>query len=174
MVRMAALVLCLGLAAVFSDPVLAAFQSHLGVGADDLVTLHWQCNTGTPTRLLADGTRVTNFTIPRRNVLVITDVEVRATVPAGGTGEIYIMEAQLQDNNNFVSTVYFNFIKLVQLRGYSSDHLTSGLVLDSTVALNNDGATPSPRFSLFGVSPGNETTPCEAILRGYLLRSTGP
>ncbi|NIV75768.1 MAG: hypothetical protein GWN37_13310 [Gammaproteobacteria bacterium] len=134
--------------------------------------LRWQCNEGTPTRILSDGTRIEDFAIPRRHVLVLTDLEWRVTSIAGSEGLNYIVEAQLSDDVGFVSGVYLAFIELIQDRGYLSDHLTSALMLDSAVTLDNDVAAPDPRFSLFGVAPGAGEVPnCHAILRGYLARA---
>ncbi len=152
-------------------PTLAASPSHLGVEAGDLVTLLWHCNSpGKPTRILSNGSRVTDFSIPRKRVLVLTDFEWRDTVQSGGIGENYIVEVHLVDSTGLQSVPYHAFIRIIQSRAYLSDHLTGGLVLDSTVTLDNNGAAPFPRLSLFSVAPGVGSVPnCNAILRGYLL-----
>lgn len=148
----------------------AAAQSHLGVKTDEIVLLQWQCNEGTPTRILSDGSRDTNFTIPRKRTLVITDLEWRVTVPSNSPGLNYIVEAQLQDKDGFVSPAYLGSIPLLQARGYLSDHLTAGIVLDALVTLDNDAFASRPRFSLFGVAPSaGEPVDCNATLRGYLV-----
>ena len=172
MLRILALFLVFAATTFGSHPALAASPSHLGIQANDLVTLVWHCNSpGTPTRILSDGSRLTDFSIPPRHRLVLTDFEWRDIVQAGGIGENYIIEVHLTDNTGLQSIPYHAFIRLIQDRAYLSDHLTGGLVLDSRVTLDNDGLAPHPRLSLFSVAPGTGSVPdCSAILRGYLLR----
>ncbi len=149
----------------------AAAQSHLGVKANEIVVLQWECNVGTPTRILSDGTPISDFVIPRAHTLVITDLEWRVVVPSDTTGLNYLVEAHLRDENGFQSFPYLGLIKLLQARGYLSDHLTAGIALDASVTLDNDVQAPNPKFSLFGVAFGSgEAVDCKATLRGYLLK----
>ena len=164
-------VLTMAFAGICGTSALAAsLDSHLGVGLDDLVTLQWECNVGTPTRLLRNGERIEDFTIPRNRALVITDVEWRVSVIDGGTGENFIGELHLTDGSGLASFPYLAFVPLLQTRGYLADHLTGGLVVDATVALDN-GALTHPRLTVFGVAPGAPgLSACHLILRGYLAR----
>jgi len=148
----------------------ATLDSHLGVPPNDHVTLQWQCNVGTPTRLLPDGERVEDFAIPRRQLLVITDLDWRVSVSDGGIGQNFIGELHLTNGAGLVAYPYLNYVQLLQNRGYLSDHLTGGLTLNSDVVLDN-GAFTHPRLTVFGVAPGNdEISSCNVILRGYLVR----
>jgi hypothetical protein len=157
--------------ALGSCPGLAAPTTHLGVHPDNIVTLQWGCNVGTPTHILSDGRQVANFAIPRRHTLVITDLEWRAQVIDGSTAQHYLVELQLTGIQGPVTRPYTGLVELSGTRGYMRDHLTAGIVVDASVALDNNALTPSPRLSLFGVQMGSgDIFNCNAVLRGYLIR----
>lgn len=170
--RVLAFVFAASIAASYAGSAFSA-QSHLGVSPKDLVTLEWGCNVGTPTRRLTDGTRVENFQIPRKQLLVITDLEWRMLIGVVTPAINYIVEAQLSSPppQALISHVYAGQLQLINSRGgFRSDHLTSGIVLDASVSLSNDPFSAHPRFSLFGVALEGPAGDCVAILRGYLIK----
>ena len=168
--RCTALALATAIALIFALPSRAAPNSHVGAKADDIVNLLWECNTGTPTRILSNGDRVTDFAIPSGRLLVITDIEWRVAVTGDGNeGESFIVEIQLSDASAFNTEVYLGIVPIHRLRGSLSDHLTSALVVDSSVTLDNNIEAPSPRLHLFGVAEFGPASICHAILRGYLI-----
>ena len=128
MMRLNTLICAAALAIVWHGTAFAAFRTHLGAPADDVVTLEWMCNVDTPTRILVNGDRVPDFEVPRRHALVITDLEFRVTTSSENIGENYVVELQLSPAAGPVSFVYLGFMPLVQFRGYLRDHLTAGLV----------------------------------------------
>ena len=175
MLRNIAFFLVFAVTTFSAHPTFAVPPTHLGVEADDIVTLLWGCNLpGKPTRLLNDGSRITDFSIPRGRVLVLTDFEWRGTtLQDSGIDENYIVEVHLSDSNGVPSVPYHAFIRIIQNRAYLSDHLTGGLGLDDTVTLDNDNSAPNPRLRLFSVVSTGPGTDCSAILRGYLLKTKG-
>lgn len=165
-----ALAFATAVAVGFALPSRAAPNSHVGAKADDIVNLLWECNTGTPTRILSNGDRVTDFAIPHQRLLVITDIEWRAAVTGqDNEGESFVVEIQLADAAAFSTPVYLGIVPIHRLRGSLSDHLTSALVVDSSVTLDNDIAASNPRLHLFGVAEVGPASICQAILRGYLI-----
>ena len=154
---------------VAGRPALAATpESHLGVPPRDLVTLLYTVGSGNPPngpdRILPDGEGIEDYEIPRRKLLVITDIEWR--VNAFGNQESVQAELKLKNASGFVQEVHQVFVP-VDGSGFGSQtiHLTSGLVLDSSVDLV--GPLPLAPGPVFNPLIINGFAYC--ILRGYLI-----
>ncbi len=150
-------------------PALAASpESHLGVPPHDLVTLVYTVGSGNPPngpdRILSDGEGIEDYEIPERKLLVITDIEWR--VNAFGNQDSVQAELKLKNAAGFVQEVHQVFVP-VDGSGFGSQtiHLTSGLVLDSSVDLVGPlPLVPGPVFNPLII---NGFAYC--VLRGYLI-----
>ena len=150
-------------------PAASAQDSHLGVPPEDFVSLHYGVGSGGfpaigPTRILPDGDFIQGFQIPKGKFLVITDIEWR--VNAWGDQESVIAELKMKNAANFMWTLHTTFVPVDGERfGYRALHLTSGIVLDSSVILDEPLLpTPGPVFQPLII---NGYAHC--FLRGYLV-----
>lgn len=150
-------------------PALAAPpESHLGVPPRDLVTLVYTVGSGNPPsgpdRILPDGEAIEDYEIPARKLLVITDIEWR--VNAFGNQDSLIAELKLKNAGGLVRAVHLGFVPLDDAGfGSRTFHLTSGIVLDSSVDLI--GPIPLAPGPVFNPLVINGFAYC--ILRGYLI-----